>query len=139
MSTCFDRPGQQRGDVLLEALFAVLITSLIGGGLAHVAARVMNSQRDAKVENLVVENLRGALQREGVGLCSRSAVQIALPGGGNAEAAIACEAASATVAMAGVSRAVDVPQRVDLTVVASALGSKGAAEGDPDLLLSTRQ
>jgi len=137
MSTCSDRRGQ-RGDVMLEALFGVLITSLIGAGLAHVAASAMNSQRDAKVENLVVEHLRGQLQRRGVGLCDGGNIDLPLPGN-DKQARVSCEAASANVTVAGVTHAIDAPMRVDLTVAATDLGSKDAAGDDPDLLISTRQ
>lgn len=139
MSICFDPPRRQRGDMMLEALVGVLITSIIGAGLAHAVANVMNSQRDAKVENLVVERLRDSLQTQGVGLCGSGTLEISMPNGESKNAAVSCEAATATIAMAGVARSVDAPQRVDLTVAATDLGSKGANENDPDLLVSTKQ
>ncbi|WP_449467846.1 hypothetical protein [Stenotrophomonas humi] len=138
MSTCFDSPRRQRGDMMLEALVGVLITSLIGAGLAHVAANMMDNQRDAKVENLVVERLRDNLYSKGVGLCSGSTVEIALPTG-NRNARVSCEAASANVSMVGVTRAVVAPRRVDLTVSAADLGGRRGSSDDPDLLVSTRQ
>lgn len=138
MSTCFDSPRRQRGDMMLEALVGVLITSVIGAGLAHVAANVMNSQRDAKVENLVVERLRDSLQSTGTGLCGGSELSLDLPTG-KQNASVSCEAAAATVSVAGVARTIDAPQRVDLTVSAKVLGSRGAGTDDPDLLLSSRQ
>ncbi|MGE8232193.1 MAG: type IV pilus modification PilV family protein [Stenotrophomonas sp.] len=139
MSICFDPPRRQRGDMMLEALVGVLITSIIGAGLAHVVANVMNSQRDAKVENLMVERLRDSLHGQGVGLCGSATLEISLPNGEARNAAVSCEPATATLAMAGVERTVEAPQRVDLTVTASDLGNKGAGEDDPDLLVSTRQ
>lgn len=138
MSTCFDPPRRQRGDMMLEALVGVLITSAIGAGLAHVAARVMNSQRDAKVENLAVERLRGELQTHGVALCDGRTVQVELPTG-TKTVSVVCESASANVTVAGETRAVDVPRRVDLKLSASDLGISGAGEDDPPLLLSSRQ
>ncbi|PZU25846.1 MAG: hypothetical protein DI584_12975 [Stenotrophomonas sp.] len=139
MSTCFDPRCRQRGDIMLEALVGVLITSIIGAGLAHVMANVMNNQRDAKVENLVVERLRDSLQTQGVGLCGSGTLEIGMPNGESRSAAVSCESATATVAMAGIARTVEAPQRVDLTVAATDLGSKGANENDPDLLVSTKQ
>ncbi|MCL7714511.1 type IV pilus modification PilV family protein [Stenotrophomonas mori] len=138
MSTCFERPRGQRGDMMLEALVAVLITSVIGAGLAHVAAKVMSSQHDAKVENLAVERLRSELHSHGVALCDGRDVRIALPAG-DARVAIACESASANVTVAGVTHPVDAPQRVDLAVAAGDLGLGGADADDAALLLSTRQ
>ena len=139
MSICFDPPRRQRGDMMLEALVGVLITSIIGAGLAHVVANVMNSQRDAKVENLMVERLRDSLHGQGVALCGSTTLEISLPNGDAKNAAVSCESATASVAMAGVERIVEAPQRVDLKVAAIDLGNKGAGEDDPDLLVSTRQ
>ena len=139
MSICFDSRRRQRGDMMLEALVGVLITSIIGAGLAHVMAQVMNSQRDAKVENLMVERLRDSLHGQGVSLCGSDTLEISLPNGEARNALISCEPATATLAMAGVTRTVEAPQRVDLKVAATDLGNKGAGEDDPDLLVSTRQ
>lgn len=139
MSICFDPPRRQRGDIMLEALVGVLITSIIGAGLAHVVANVMNSQRDAKVENLMVERLRDSLHGQGVALCGSATLEISMPSGATKNAAVSCEPATATLAMAGVERTVEAPQRVDLKVAAGDIGSKGGSENDPDLLVSTRQ
>lgn len=133
MSTCFDPRRRQRGDMMLEALVGVLITSIIGAGLAHVVGRVLSSQRDAKVENLVVEQLRSQLQGEGVGLCDGRTVTVALPDG-DKTVNVACESAAANVTVSGITHAVDAPQRIDLEVSASDLGVGGAA-----LKLSSRQ
>ena len=135
MSICFDSPRRQRGDMMLEALIGVLITSVIGAGLAHVVGRVLSSQRDAKVENLVVEQLRSQLQGEGVGLCDGRTVTIALPGGDKA-VAVDCEVAAANITVAGIERAVDAPQRVELRVAAADLG---IGDESAPLIVSSRQ
>lgn len=137
MSICFDSPRRQRGDMMLEALIGVLITSVIGAGLAQVAGRVMNSQRDAKIENLAVERLRDQLQSRGVALCG-SSVQIELPTGSK-DVAVACEAASPNLTVSGITRAVDAPQQVELKVAATDLGIRGATGSDAPLTLSSRQ
>lgn len=73
MST-FSSPSRlQRGDVLLEALVGVLITGLIGAGLAGVTARVLNSQHDAAVGAVLVNEMRNVLQINGVDLCNDDA------------------------------------------------------------------
>ena len=104
MSTCFDPRRRQRGDMMLEALVGVLITSVIGAGLAHVVGRVLSSQRDAKVENLVVEQLRSQLQGEGVGLCGGLPVTVALPDG-DKTVNVACESEAANVTVSGITHA----------------------------------
>ena len=131
MSTCFDPRRRQRGDMMLEALVGVLITSVIGAGLAHVVGRVLSSQRDAKVENLVVEQLRSQLQGEGLGLCG--GLTVALPDG-DKTVNVECVSEAANVTVSGITHAVDAPQRIDLEVSASDLGVSGAA-----LKLSSRQ
>lgn len=73
MSTCSNSARHQRGDVLLEALVGVLITSLIGAGLAGVTARVLNSQHDAAVGAVLVNEMRNVLQINGVDLCGDDA------------------------------------------------------------------
>ena len=126
MSICSDTRRRQRGDIMLEALVGVLITSVIGAGLAHVVGRVLSSQRDAKVENLVVEQLRSQLQGAGVGLCDGRTVTVSLPDG-DKTVTVVCESASANVTVSGITHAVDAPQRIDLEVSASDLGVSGAA------------
>ena len=60
----------QRGDVLIEALVGVVITALIGAGMAHVTARIVSSQHDSAVDALVVNDLRNVMQVSGVDLCN---------------------------------------------------------------------
>lgn len=70
MSPFSSNPGNaQRGDVLLEALVGVVITALIGAGMAHVTARIVNNQHDTAVDTLVVNELRNVMQLSGVDLC----------------------------------------------------------------------
>lgn len=132
MSICFDPRRRQRGDIMLEALLGVLITSVIGAGLAHVAGRVLSSQRDAKVENMVVEQLRSQLHADGIALCNRN-VTVKLPDG-DKTVSVACESAAANVTVSGITRPVDAPRRVDLKVSAADMGVAGA-----DLTMSSRQ
>jgi len=132
MSICSDTRRRQRGDIMLEALLGVLITSVIGAGLAHVVGRVLSSQRDAKVENLVVEQLRDKLQNEGIALCGDGGT-VKLPGG-NKAVSVACETATANVTVSGVTHAVDAPRQVDLEVSGDDMGMSGVP-----LKLSSRQ
>lgn len=141
MSTCFKSRSRERGDALLEALIGVLITTLIGGGMAHVVATIMNSQRDAKVENIVVEKLRGQLHSVGVGLCDADKISLKLTSTVEKNATVSCGAAApTTLVVNGVSLAVTPPRRIDLKVAAVDLEVKGASgKNDVDLLLSSRQ
>lgn len=139
MSICFESPRLQRGDMLIESMVGVLITSVLGAGLAFVGARVMNSQRDAKVEQMAVERMRDQLQTNGVGLCGSSTVAISLPVVGQQDVAVECAAATATISVGGLAYPITAPQKVDLRITPVALGIKGAEAGDTALLLSSEQ
>jgi len=138
MSTCSD-PRRQRGEVLLEALVGVLIAGLISAGMARMASNVLNGQRDAKVQNLAVEQLRQRLQNEGVGLCGNANLPLTLASGVQVEARVDCVPAVAHVSVAGQAHDVMAPNRVELEISASDLGIKGADADMPGLLLSSGQ
>ena len=65
---------RQRGDVLLEALIAVLITAIIGAGTAYMTGRLAISAKDQRLEGIASQQMRELLQRYGASLC---------PGGAN--------------------------------------------------------
>ncbi len=146
MSTCFERSARlQRGDVLLEALIGVLITAIIGGGMAHIAARTMVSQRDAKVENLVVEKLRAELGGKGRALCDMPDGKFAVDlQGKSIDAEVECADAKAELSVptgSGVTevRSVDAPPVIKLTVTAAAMELAGADKNSTPLEVATRQ
>lgn len=121
----------QRGDVLLEALVGVVITALIGAGMAHVTARIVNNQHDTAVDALVVNELRNVMQVSGVDLCSDTAPlaqKNGLPAALKSDislSAAACGAATdASVQIGGVSFQGKLPPVVQLT----------AAKGDAEVL-----
>lgn len=63
-------PLVQRGDVLLEALFGVLITGIIGAGMMHLESFAMKRQHEAKMERMVIQQLRDQIETQGDNLCS---------------------------------------------------------------------
>lgn len=144
MSTCFEprSPRRQRGDMLLEALIAVLITSLIAAGLAHVQSRLMANQRTTKVERLVVGQLREQLQNAGTTLCGSDTISLALAPDLSRDAHVACGTApQIDVGLAGTVLSVEAPREVGLSVRAADLELDGddAGEHAADLLLSSHQ
>lgn len=146
MSTCFDPPRPRRrrqaGEVLLEALFGVLITSLIGAGLMHVQARLMAAQRVTKVERLVVGKLREQLHVSGTSLCAAGTVPLELTSSLQMDAAVTCGAATdIQVSLGGFVLDVPAPSQVDLSVASAdlELGEGASSDGGVDLLLSSRQ
>jgi len=145
MSTCSKPPRGprfQRGDMLLEALVAVLITSLIAAGLAHVQSRLMANQRATKVERLVVGQLREQLHSGGTGLCGSGTIALALSSDITRQAQVECGTApQINVALAGTVMPVEAPREVGLSVRAADLELEGdeAGEHAADLLVSSRQ
>ncbi|HYQ24373.1 hypothetical protein [Stenotrophomonas sp.] len=145
MSTCSDhrpRRRSERGEVLLEALIGVLLTSIIAAGLAHVQARLMQDQRTTKVERLVVGQLRNQLQTSGIGLCASASLQLPLSDTLSRTATVSCGGEPRlSVGVAGAMLDIDAPAQVDLTVKAQDLELDGgqADESAVDLRLSSRQ
>jgi|GEM_PF-366309 len=144
MSTCSEprSPRRQRGDMLLEALVAVLITSLIAAGLAHVQSRLMANQRATKIERLVVSQLREQLQNAGTGLCGSSTISLALAADLSRDAQVACGTApQINVGLGSTVLSVEAPREVGLSVRAADLELDGDDPGEygADLLLSSHQ
>lgn len=133
MSNCCERSGgqarRQRGDVLVEALIGVLLTGILGAGMAHIAARIAVGQHDAKIENLAVERLRNQLQSRGIALCEEKTLPLQMPG--RTVASISCAGAQeVNVTVDGQARQVAAPPEILLQV---------AAVGAPALAVGTRQ
>lgn len=141
MSNCCRRPRRQRGDILLESLIGVLITALIGGGMAFLCARLMDSQREAGIERLAVERLRNSLLDQGLALCGTSPTLSSWPGGGAPAATVHCPAPVAvTVTLGGTGYAVAPPAAVRLEVAAAALGlAGGGTDAGQPLVVGTQQ
>jgi len=63
--------GQQRGDALLEALFGVLLSSIVGLGLSYTASRMVVSQRYLTAQTAVLNQMSNALTTTGLStLCA---------------------------------------------------------------------
>lgn len=128
--------------MLLEALVAVLVTSIIAAGLAHVQATLMAGQRATTMERLVVAQLRNQLQASGTALCDVGTIALPLASTLQREATVACGAVpSLQVGVAGALREVDAPRQIDLSVPAAELDPDAGTGVDnaTDLLLSSRQ
>lgn len=111
----------QRGDVLLEALMAVLIMSIIGAGTAYVTSRIAVSAKNVRTSGAAVAQMRVLLQQYGPALCTGAAnnsmAKVVLPVTyGVQPLTVQCPAASA-VTINGLS--VSSPANVVLCVPAS--------------------
>jgi len=79
-------PAQQRGNVLLEALVGTALLGIVGLGMAMVAARTLQSQGMASAQSAVVQQMRHAIQDQGIEqLCDAAQVPVTLmqPGEGS--------------------------------------------------------
>ena len=136
-------PAKQRGEMLLEALVAVLVTSIIAAGLAHMQARVMDSQRATKLERLVVVQLRDQMQTAGTSLCGAGTLALPLAPDLERTATVACgPGPTLEVGVAGAEREVDAPRRIDLSVASADLDPAVGGQNDAhavDLLVSSNQ
>ncbi|WP_109513860.1 type IV pilus modification PilV family protein [Pseudomonas ovata] len=73
-------PRRQRGDILLESLIGIVLMSIIGLGMTYASSRAAVSQRDMKVQNLAVSQMRDLIARYGKALCTNSSLaRITLP------------------------------------------------------------
>ena len=135
MSICSEH--RQRGDILLEALVGVLIAALAAGGIAHLAGRVNDSQRQAKVEQLALEQMRNELHDDGVTLCDTTP-SLTLPGNLTPTITVNCSAATTvtvTVTIDSIDYTVTPPLEVSIAADAGSLGLSGSNA----LSLGTRQ
>lgn len=136
MSICSDPRSSihargQRGDVLLEALIGVLLTAIIGGGMAMLAARISTSQTETKLQNLAVEELRARLQADGIALCDGT-YPLSLPS--DPGVSVDCpDPVDISVWFDGIASPVTVtpPSEITLSVAAASL-TPGTATGETD-------
>ena len=133
MSICSEH--RQRGDILLEALIGVLIAALAAGGIAHLAGRVNDSQRQAKVEQLALEQMRNELHDDGVTLCGTTP-SLTLPGNLTPTIDVPCsDPTTVTVIIDTHNYTVTPPLEVSIAADAGSLGLSGSNA----LTLGTRQ
>jgi len=81
MSSSF-RTGRrrQRGDILIESLIGVVLMSIMGLGITYITSRAVVSQRDMKLQNIAVSQMRNLLALNGKALCTNTALaSITLP------------------------------------------------------------
>lgn len=81
MSKSFEAgPRFQRGDILLESLIGIVLMAIIGLGMTYASSRAAVSQRDMKVQNIAVSQMRDLIARYGPTLCSNTSLaKVVLP------------------------------------------------------------
>lgn len=124
--------AKERGGILIESLVSLLVMGIIGGGIMHTTARVLNAQRDAAVTNVVVNELRPLIMSRslpnGSDLCAAGTLTVNVPGGGaNAGTVTKQNCTAATITIKNdtnvVLATVSAPQPVVLSVGSDTNGS----------------
>jgi len=115
----FFRSGE-RGDVLTEALISVLLFAIAGVGITYIVSTVTSSQRDFKVQQQVINELRTKLQQgaDSAGLCGSGALETE-----NFSAEISVQGCAQTTATVGGISISGVQTPVSLSVDIDGLGS----------------
>jgi type II secretory pathway pseudopilin PulG len=136
MLTCCNYRNQ-RGDILLESLIGVLIVALIGGGIAHLSARLLDGQREAKVQQIALNQLHDTLLDGGVSLCGTTQPLTAPLQ--TQQAVVTCTNANpVALTINGNAYTVTPPSGITVTVDAAALGLSGSGTTNPPLTVGTQ-
>lgn len=121
-------PLKQRGDFLIESLIGLVLMAIIGMGVVFVTSRMSVSQKDMRMQEIAVNQMRAYLLNNRVGgpidLCGGDPPPVVLPGvdaAGITMEVIGCGVtATATVGGATIS----VPQPLFISVTSDALGGE---------------
>lgn len=126
--TSYKKACSQRGDVLLEALFGVLLTAVLGAGMAHLAGRVLSERAEMKIMGAAIVQMRNLLQQEGEGLCSAAARTITLAARSIPVQATCSLGQQLEVTSSAGTVVVSEPQSIVLRAKASDLGLSAGAD-----------
>lgn len=117
----------QKGDFLLESMISLVLISIVGLGEVHVAAKALKAQKDMRMQELAINQMRAALIANSVGgysLCPNVPV-VTLPGNPVVQTAVSGCAATTSVVINGVT-VNNVP--VPLSITANSDVFSGAIE-----------
>lgn len=68
----------QRGDLLIESLIGMVLMAIIGMGVVFVTSKMSVSQKDMRIQEIVVNQLRAYLINNGTGTINLCAVEPAV-------------------------------------------------------------
>lgn len=120
---------KQKGDFLLESLIGLVLISIVGLGEVYVSARALVAERDMRMQEIAVNQMRAALIRNKLGTANLCAdgLSITLPGVANPIAVTVSNCGINTSATVGTDAQVlyQVPLPLELSVKHEVLGNDG--------------
>jgi len=130
-SACLATPQWQGGSMLLEAMVGILLSAVLGLGMAYSAARALNAQRYASIQNLAVMDMRVSLATSSA--CVAGAVAAASGAASGALASLSytqtCSTLTPTISAAGAIATTSLSRTESLATSTSA-ASTGLFGGD---------
>jgi len=121
----FRRNKQQRGDFLIESLIGMVLMAIIGMGVVMVTSKMSVAQKDMRMQEIAINQLRAYLMNNGTGainICS-SAPTVNLPGMAAIPTTVYGCSATTTAVVNGVPVA-NVPRPLYISVSDAALGGE---------------
>lgn len=127
LTRCFPASLQQRGDMIIEAMIAMVLMATLAMGAAFMTSKVSSSQRDMRLQEIAVNKMRTALLQHRMGITDVCAnFSITLPTDEDVEIAkLGCNGnvpATMTATVNGQAIA-DFPQPIFLAARSESLGT----------------
>lgn len=125
-SACARPTLKQRGDFLIESLIGMVLMAIIGMGVVFVTSKMSVAQKDMRLQEIAVNQMRALLLNNGTGginICALTP-QVKLPGVLEDDIDVEVIGCGVTTAeIAGVTIA-DVPMPLFISVKSDALGGE---------------
>lgn len=122
------RRSKQRGDFLIESLIGLLLMAIIGMGVVFVTSRMSVSQKDMRMQEIAVNQMRAWLLNNGTGginICGATP-QVKLPGVDDITVeVIGCDGTNVGTTVATINGVdITVPKPLFISVTSDALGGE---------------
>lgn len=102
---CCSGRRRTRGDAMVEALISVLLMAVLGLGLSYAGAQIFRNQRYANAQGVVLNQIRGALQTQGLPALCGAGGTATVSAGGSAQSLVltssGCSRAPVSVSVTG--------------------------------------
>lgn len=129
----YSRPNsKQRGDLLIESLIGMVLMAIIGMGVVMVTSKMSVSQKDMRMQEIAVNQMRAYLMNHGNGainVCSNPPLNVNLPGIGTVPTQVQGCATPVAATVNGVPIAGGVQQPLIMSVTHAQLGGQVVVGG----------